>query len=232
ESKNTSVEHLETFYKTFVDVKDQYFDGMIVTGAPVEQLVFEDVDYWQELSNIFNWAKENVTSTLYICWGAQAGLYHYYGVPKYLLDKKIFGVFPHRVNQKNSMLLRGFDEQFYVPQSRHTEFLREDIEKIPELDILSESDDSGVYIAATKDGRQIFVTGHAEYDPLTLKWEYDRDVQKGMEIELPKNYFPQDDPARTPVSNWRAHANLLYYNWLNYYVYQATPFEWGIRGKN
>lgn len=224
-SKNTSTEHLTNFYKTFDDVKHEGFDGMIITGAPVETLEFEDVTYWNELQTIMDWTKENVTSTLHICWGAQAGLYHHYGVPKYMLDEKVFGVFPHTRNKQNVDLMRGFDELFFVPQSRHTEVRRSDIEKIEELDILSESEEAGVYIVATKDGKQIFVTGHSEYDPETLKWEYDRDVSKGMDIAIPKNYYPNDDPSRTPVSTWRAHANLLFSNWLNYYVYQVTPYD-------
>lgn len=225
-SKNTSAEHLETFYKTFDDVRNERFDGMIITGAPVETLEFEDVNYWDELKQIMDWSKTNVTSTLHICWAAQAGLFHHFGVPKYTMEEKIFGVFPHTVNQSNVKLLRGFDEMFFVPQSRHTEVRREDIEPIEDVDILSESDESGVYLVATKDGKQIFVTGHSEYDPLTLKWEYDRDVNKGMDIAIPKNYFPKDDPTKLPKSQWRAHANLLFSNWLNYYVYQETPFDW------
>jgi len=227
-SKNTSPEHLDTFYKTFEDVQNQYFDGMIITGAPVEHLEFEEVNYWEELQTIMDWAKERVTSTFYICWASQAGLYHHFGIPKYSVDQKVFGVFPHYVNKNNVKLLRGFDEMFYVPQSRHTEVRREDIEKVPELEILSESDESGVYIVATKDGKHIFVTGHSEYDPLTLKAEYDRDVNKGMDICIPKNYYPNDDPTKQPRSQWRAHASLLFSNWLNYYVYQETPFEWSI----
>lgn len=225
-SKNTSAEHLETFYKTFDDVRNERFDGMIITGAPVETLEFEEVNYWDELKQIMEWSKTNVTSTLHICWAAQAGLFHHFGVPKYTMEEKIFGVFPHTVNQSNVKLLRGFDEMFFVPQSRHTEVRREDIEPIEGVDILSESDESGVYLVATKDGKQIFVTGHSEYDPLTLKWEYDRDVNKGMDIAIPKNYFPKDDPTKLPKSQWRAHANLLFSNWLNYYVYQETPFDW------
>ncbi|WP_127589232.1 homoserine O-acetyltransferase MetA [Paenibacillus koleovorans] len=224
-SKNTSPEHLEQFYKNFDDVKSEYFDGMIITGAPVEQMDFEDVNYWSELQEIMDWCNTNVTSTLYICWASQAGLYHHFGVPKYPLGEKIFGVFPHTASLKHVKLLRGFDEVFNVPQSRHTEVRREDIEKVEELEILSESDDSGVYIAATKDGKHIFVTGHSEYDPLTLKWEYDRDVNKGLEIAVPKNYYPKDDPSRYPLCTWRAHANLLFSNWLNYYVYQETPYD-------
>jgi homoserine O-succinyltransferase len=226
-SKNTSAEHLTAFYKTFDEIADEKYDGMIITGAPVEHLAFEEVDYWNELKEIMDWSVENVTSTFHICWGAQAGLYHHYGIPKYPLAAKMFGVFPHVVTKPNTKLLRGFDEVFYVPQSRHTEVRKEDIERVPGLDVLSESEEAGVYIAATEDGKQIFVTGHSEYDPLTLKWEYDRDRAKGLRIDVPKNYFPGNDPTRTPVSTWRAHANLLFSNWLNYYVYQATPYELG-----
>ncbi|MCY9666116.1 homoserine O-succinyltransferase [Paenibacillus alginolyticus] len=224
-SKNTSVEHLEMFYKTFDDIKDEKLDGMIITGAPVEQMEFEDVNYWEELTQILNWSKNNVTSTLHICWAAQAGLYHHFGVRKFALDNKMFGVFPHTVQVPNTKLLRGFDEVFYVPQSRHTDIRREDIEQCPDLEILSESEESGVYIAATRDGKHIFVTGHSEYDACSLKWEYDRDVSKGLSIDIPKNYYPNNDPSRQPYNTWRAHANLLFSNWLNYYVYQETPFE-------
>jgi homoserine O-succinyltransferase len=226
-SKNTSAEHLEMFYKTFDEIQDQWYDGLIITGAPVEHMPFEDVNYWEELKRIMDWSKSRVTSTLHICWGSQAGLYHHYGVPKHDVDKKIFGVFPHTTEKRNVPLLRGFDELFFVPQSRHTEVRRDDIEKVPELEILSESDESGIYIVASKDGRQIFVSGHSEYDPLSLKWEYDRDVSKGLDIEVPVNYFPNNDPSRMPRSSWRAHANLLFSNWLNYYVYQETPFDMG-----
>ncbi|GGG75473.1 homoserine O-acetyltransferase MetA [Paenibacillus radicis (ex Gao et al. 2016)] len=226
-SKNTSADHLESFYKTFDEISHEYYDGMIITGAPVEHLNFEDVNYWDELKDIMEWSKKHVTSTFHICWASQAGLYHHYGVPKYELDDKIFGVFPHTIEKRNVNLLRGFDEMFYVPQSRHTEVRREDIEKIEELEVLSESEESGVYIVASKDGRQIFVSGHSEYDPLSLKFEYDRDKAKGLAIDVPKNYFPGDNPERLPLSTWRAHANLLYSNWLNYYVYQQTPYELG-----
>lgn len=225
-SKNTSAEHLEMFYQTFDQVRDQQFDGMIITGAPVENLDFEDVNYWEELKEIMNWSKENVTSTLHICWGAQAGLYHHYGINKFTLPEKMFGVFPHQIVLPNVKLLRGFDDIFYVPQSRHTDVSREDVARVEELDILSESEESGLYLVASKNGKQIFVTGHSEYDPLTLKWEYDRDVNKGMDVAIPKNYYPNDDPANHPINLWKAHANLLFSNWLNYYVYQETPFEW------
>jgi len=227
-SKNTSTDHLEAFYKTFDDIKHERFDGMIITGAPVEQLEFEEVSYWEELQQIMDWSKKFVTSTLHICWAAQAGLNHHYGVKKYSLDKKLFGVFRHTINRNNVVLLRGFDEEFYVPQSRHTEVRREDIERIEGVEILSESDEAGVYIASSNGGRQIFVTGHSEYDPLTLKFEYDRDVARGLEIAIPSNYYPNNDPTQIPVSKWRAHANLLFSNWLNYYVYQKTPFDWNI----
>lgn len=227
-SKNTSQEYLDMFYKTFDEIKNTRFDGMIITGAPVEQLEFEDVNYWEEIRGIFDWTRTNVTSTMHICWASQAGLYHHFGVPKYGLDSKCFGVFTHTVSKPHVKLLRGFDEVFFAPHSRHTEVRREDIERIPELELLSESEEAGVYIVATTDGKQIFVTGHSEYDPLSLKWEYDRDIAKGLDnVLLPKNYFPQDDPTRTPPSTWRAHANLLFSNWLNYYVYQETPYDIG-----
>ncbi|GIP57111.1 homoserine O-succinyltransferase [Paenibacillus sp. FSL W8-0186] len=224
-SKNTPAEHLEMFYQTFDEIKSRRFDGLIVTGAPVEQLEFEEVNYWEELKGIFEWSKTNVTSTLHICWAAQAGLYYHYGVRKIPLQEKCFGVFPHTVNIPNVKLLRGFDEVFQVPHSRHTDVERRDIEKVPELDILAESEEAGVYLVATKDGKHIFVTGHSEYDPCSLKWEYDRDVAKGLDIALPVNYFPNDDPSRTPRSTWKSHANLLFSNWLNYYVYQETPYD-------
>jgi len=224
ESKNISTEHLSSFYKYFKDIKDQEFDGMIITGAPVELLPFEEVDYWDELKEIMDFSASNVTSTLHICWGSQAGLYHHYGIPKYEIDKKIFGVFPHSINNKKAKLFRGFDDVFYVPHSRYTEVRREDIEKIPELEILSESDDAGVYIVASKDGKQIFVSGHAEYDLNTLRSEYLRDISKGLDIAVPKNYFEDDDPSKEPVLRWRGHASLLFSNWLNYYVYQETPY--------
>ncbi|MHA6483152.1 homoserine O-acetyltransferase MetA [Paenibacillus sp. strain BS8-2] len=226
-SKNTSSEHLESFYKTFDEIAHLYFDGMIITGAPVEHLPFEEVNYWEELQEIMNWTKRHVTSTFHICWASQAGLYHHFGVPKYNLDSKMFGVFPHTIEHRNVPLLRGFDELFFVPQSRHTEVRREDFEGIENLDILSESEESGIYIVASRDGKQIFVTGHSEYDPNSLKYEYDRDIAKGMDVELPRNYFPGDNPDRNPLSTWRAHANLLFSNWLNYYVYQQTPYDLG-----
>lgn len=224
-SKNTSAEHLEMFYKTFDEIRHRRFDGLIITGAPVEQLEFEEVNYWKELQEIFDWSKTHVTSTLHICWASQAGMYHHYGVRKIPLDQKCFGVFPHTVNKPHVKLLRGFDEVFQVPHSRHTDVLRADIEARDELEVLAESEEAGIYLVATKDGKQIFVTGHSEYDPSSLKWEYDRDVDKGLEIDLPLHYYPNDDPSKTPVSTWRSHANLLFSNWLNYYVYQETPYD-------
>ena len=225
ESKNTDAEHLLNHYDTFDDIRNEKFDGLIITGAPVEQMDFEEVDYWPELCDIMDWAEENVYSTFYICWGAQAGLYHRYGVPKYSLPAKMFGVFEHRTLHPTEKLLRGFDDVFLAPHSRHTEIRRADLEKISELKILAESDDAGIYIVGSKDGRHIFITGHSEYDPLTLKSEYDRDVNKGLPINIPNNYFPNDDPSKPPQVLWRGHANLLYANWLNYYVYQVTPFD-------
>lgn len=221
-SKNTSEEHLKMFYKTFDEIKDSKYDGLIITGAPVENMPFEEVDYWDELKKIMNWSKTNVTSTLFICWGAQAGLYHFYGINKYKLPKKMFGIFHHKVHNKNEPLVRGFDDIFFAPHSRHTEVRAKDIKKINKLSIISESDEAGVYIVASKDRKQIFVTGHSEYDPLTLNEEYVRDLKKGLKIEIPKNYFINDDPKNSPVVNWRSHSNLLFTNWLNYYVYQKT----------
>lgn len=224
-SKNTPEEHLIQFYKTFDMVEDQKFDGMIITGAPVEHLSFEEVDYWEELRAIMEWTKDNVMSTLHICWGAQAALYYHYGIEKYLLNEKMFGIFSHRITKNNVRLTRGFDENFNVPHSRHAETRREDVEKIDELEILAESEEAGVYLVASKDGRRVFVTGHPEYDALTLKTEYDRDIQRGLDIKVPKNYFPDDDPNNMPIVTWRGHANLLFSNWLNYYVYQETPYD-------
>jgi homoserine O-succinyltransferase/O-acetyltransferase len=225
QSKNTPEEHMLTFYKTFDQIKDSKFDALIITGAPVEHLAFEQVDYWQELEEIMDWGLENVFALLYICWGAQAALYHQFGIPKYPLPAKQFGVFPHNVLDKNARLLRGFDDIFYAPHSRHTEIRRTDIDKIPDLNILAESEEAGVYIVGTNDGRQIFVTGHSEYDPLTLKKEYDRDVAAGLPIAVPVNYYPGNDPARSSVVSWRGHAHLLFANWINYYVYQETPYD-------
>jgi homoserine O-succinyltransferase len=225
ESKNTSEDHLIAFYKHFEDVKEKKFDGLIITGAPVETLEFEQVDYWKELQQLMDWSVHSVYSTFHICWGAQAGLYHHYGVKKYPLSEKMFGVFKHTINKRHVKLLRGFDDTFCVPQSRHTEVRREDIEKVPELEILSESKESGVYLVGRRDGRQFFITGHSEYDPGTLKKEYDRDVAKGLPIKVPKNYYPYDDPSKEPMVSWRSHANLLFCNWLNYYVYQEAPYD-------
>ena len=224
-SKNVPEEHLINHYKSFAQVRRMKFDGLIITGAPVELLPFEEVDYWPELVEIMDWAEANVFAMLYICWGAQAGLHHLYGVPKYPLPEKCFGVFPHRVLERYNKLMRGFDDVFLAPHSRHTEVRRADIEKNPGLTILAESDQAGVYIAASKDGRHTFVTGHSEYDPLTLKGEYDRDVDKGLPIRIPANYFPGDDPAEAPLVRWRGHSNLLFSNWLNYYVYQLVPYN-------
>jgi homoserine O-succinyltransferase len=225
DSKNTDADHLLNHYLTFDDIRQEKFDGLIVTGAPVEQMPFAEVDYWNELTQIFDWAEANVESTFYICWGAQAGLYHRYGIPKYDLPHKMFGVFEHRVLSRTESLLRGFDDIFLAPHSRHTEIRRKDIEKVSDVQILAESDDAGVYIVGSKDGRHLFITGHSEYDPLTLKGEYDRDVNKGLPINIPRNYYPHDDPTQTPTVRWRGHANLLYSNWLNYYVYQVTPYD-------
>ena len=224
-SKNTSEEHLFKFYNTFNEIIEKKFDGMIITGAPLELLGFEEIDFWEELQEIMDWSLSHVFSTFYICMAAQAGLYYHFGIPKYTLDKKMFGVFPHTINKKNVQLLCGFDDEFFVPHSRYTEVKRDDIEQIPELEILSESKEAGVYIVATRDGRQIFVTGHSEYDPLSLKSEYKRDLNRGLEIDVPKNYFPGDDPNQPPIVRWRGHANLLFSNWLNYHVYQETPYD-------
>lgn len=225
QSKNTPEEHLLTFYKTFDEIRNKKFDGMIITGAPVETMEFEEVDYWSELADIMEWTKTNVTSTLHICWGAQAGLYYHYGVNKYLLDKKVFGVFRHKVKRKTKMLMRGFDDVFYAPHSRYTEVREGDIEKVSQLEVLAVSDEAGVYLVTSKGGKQIFVMGHSEYDDVTLSQEYYRDVDKGLDIAVPKNYFPNDDPKKSPKVIWRSHANLLFSNWLNYHVYQTTPYD-------
>ena len=224
-AKNVAEEHLLAFYKTFDEVKDNNYDGFIITGAPVEHLEFEAVEYWDELVAIMEWSKTHVHSTLHICWGAQAGLYYHFGVKKYPLPEKLFGVFPHTVDYRRSILFRGFDDEFFVPQSRHTTVYREDIEAVSALKILSSSEEAGVYAVATKNGKQIFITGHSEYDADTLKGEYLRDVGLGRPISIPKNYFPNDDPERQPMVKWRAHANLLFSNWLNYFVYQTTPYD-------
>lgn len=224
-SKNTPQEHLTTFYKTFDDICKEKFDGLIITGAPVEQMSFEEVEYWDELKTIMEWSKTHVYSTLYICWAAQAGLYYHYGIPKYALKEKMFGVYAHKIRKANTMLLRGFDDQFYIPHSRHTEVKKEDILKVKELDILAESNEAGVSLLKTDGGRQIFVTGHSEYDPDTLKLEYDRDIDRGLSISVPKNYFVGDEPQNPIRVTWRSHAHLLFANWLNYYVYQETPYD-------
>jgi homoserine O-succinyltransferase len=225
ESRNTPVEHLIEHYVTFADIQDRKFDGLIITGAPVEHMPFEQVDYWDELCAVYKWQETNVFSTFNICWAAQAGLYAGYRVPKYPLPEKMFGVFAHKTLIRHEKLLRGFDDIFYAPHSRHTEIRREDILQVPDLDLLCESDEAGVYIVATKDRRRFFVTGHSEYDPLTLKGEYDRDVNKGLPIKVPRNYYPDDDPGQAPVVRWRGHSHLLFANWLNYYVYQMTPYD-------
>ncbi len=224
-AKHTSPEHMLTFYKTFDEVKHRKFDGLIITGAPVEQMEFEAVEYWEELCEIMEWSKTHVTSTFHICWGAQAGLYYHYGINKYPLDKKLFGVFSHKLDYARSMLVRGFDDEFWVPHSRHTTVLREDIEAIPELKIIASSEEAGVFLVMTDRGRQVFVTGHTEYDADTLEREYLRDKNAGRPIEIPVNYYPGDDDSARPIVRWRSYGNLLYSNWLNYYVYQTTPYN-------
>ncbi len=224
-SKNTPKEHLDAFYQTFDDISDHKYDGLIITGAPIEHLEFEQVDYWEEMVRIMDWADKHVTSTLFICWAAQAGLYHHYQVPKYTLEEKMFGVFSHKVLNKTNPLTRGFDDEFLAPHSRYTEIRGEDIEKIPQLELLAHSEKAGVYLVASKDTKRVFVTGHSEYDPLTLKSEYDRDITKGLDIKIPENYYKDDDPSKQPMVKWRSHANLLFSNWLNYCVYQVTPFN-------
>ncbi len=229
-AKNVSEEHLLSFYKTFEDVKNEKFDGMVITGAPVEKMEFEEVAYWEELTEIMEWTKTNVTSTFHICWGAQAGLYYHFGIKKYPLEKKLFGIFHHKVERRSSMLFRGADDIFMVPHSRHTTIRREDIEKVPELRILASSPEAGIYALSTDNGKQIFITGHSEYDADTLKKEYLRDKNLGLPINVPENYFPNDDDTKDPLVTWRGHANLIYSNWLNYYVYQVTPYD--IKSKN
>ena len=224
-AKNVSQEHLLTFYKTFDEIKHRKFDGLVITGAPVENMPFEEVDYWPELCRIMEWSKTHVHSTLHICWGAQAGLYYHYGIQKHPLPEKMFGIFKHTADYKRAILLRGFDDTFWVPHSRHTTVLREDIEKVPELKILASSEEAGVYLVMNGQGRHIFVTGHSEYDADTLQREYLRDKKLGLPIQVPVNYFPDDDPAKSPMVRWRAHANLLFSNWLNYFVYQTTPYD-------
>lgn len=224
-AKNTAQEHLLTFYKTFDELKDRKFDGMVITGAPVENLPFEEVDYWQELCEIMEWSKTHVHSTFHICWGAQAGLYYHYGIDKHPLKEKLFGVFEHTRDYPRAILLRGFDDRFWAPHSRHTTVLREEIEAVPELKILASSKDAGVYAVMSKRGRHIFVTGHSEYDSDTLEKEYLRDKNAGLPIAVPKNYYPNDDDTQAPIVRWRGHANLLFSNWLNYFVYQTTPYD-------
>ena len=225
QSKNTPQEHLLNFYKTFDELKDRKFDGMVITGAPVELLEFEQVNYWKELCEIMEWSKTHVHSTFHICWGAQAGLYYHYGINKYTLPEKLFGVYSHKADYKRSILLRGFDDEFWVPHSRYTSVLREDIEKVPELKIIASSEDAGVYIMMNKEGRQIFVTGHSEYDGDTLEREYLRDKNQGLSTAVPENYYPNDDDSMPPMVRWRGHGHLLYSNWLNYFVYQTTPYD-------
>lgn len=224
--KNTAANHLDKFYHTFEDVKDKKFDGLIITGAPVEQLAFDEVDYWPELVDIMEWSKDNVTSALHICWGAQAGLYYHYGIEKEPLEDKMFGVYEHKVLHRRHPLVRGFDDYFYAPHSRHTGIRKEDVENQEELTILAESKEAGLFIVLAREGKQIFILGHPEYDRLTLDKEYKRDRAKGLPIRLPKNYYPEDNPDNRPKMLWRGHANTVYTNWLNYYVYQSTPYEW------
>lgn len=224
-SKNVSEEHMLAFYQTFDDIKDNKYDGMIITGAPVEDMEFEEVDYWEELCKIMQWSKDNVQSTFHICWGAQAGLYYHYGIKKYRLKEKMFGIYKHRLITPKSRLFRGFDEEFYAPHSRHTTVRIEDIEKNPNLKLMAVSDKAGAYVVGDKEGTQFFVMGHSEYDTDTLAKEYFRDINKGLDIKVPVNYFPDDDPTKKPVLKWRAHSNLIYSNWLNYFVYQTTPYE-------
>ena len=225
ESTHVSGAHLEAFYKTFEEIRSERFDGMIITGAPVEQMAYEDVDYWPELCAVMDYSRTHVYNTMHICWGAQAALYYHYGIPKYPVAKKVFGVFPHRVTRPRNPLVRGFDEVFYAPHSRHTEVRRADVDKVDALRVLAESDEAGLHLLATDSGRQIFILGHMEYDKDTLRSEYERDVAKGLPIEVPKHYFYDDDPAKDVIFRWRSHANLLFSNWLNYYVYQTTPYD-------
>ena len=225
EATHTSMSHLNKFYLPFHEVKHQNFDGLIITGAPVEQMEYEEVDYWEEICQIMEWSKTHVTSTLHLCWGAQAGLYYHYGIQKHMLDKKMFGVYPHKVMNRKIPLVRGFDDIFYAPHSRHTEIRKEDIEKHQELTILAESEEAGVFLVIAEDGKQIFVMGHPEYDRVTLDKEYRRDKDKGLPIEMPVNYYPNDDDTQKPLLQWRSHGNLLYFNYLNYYVYQTTPYD-------
>jgi len=224
-SKNTPIEHMKMFYKDFEIVKENRYDGMIITGAPLEHMDYEEVSYWNEITEIFEWSKTHVYSTVYICWAAQAGLYYHYNIPKYKLDKKMFGIFKHTALDPKNPIFRGFDDEFFVPHSRHTEVRKEDILKNPALKLLSESPEAGVYMVQAKKGREIYIMGHSEYAPNTLRDEYIRDKEKGLDIEIPKNYFEDDDPKKKPIVRWRSHANLLFVNWLNYFVYQSTPYD-------
>jgi len=225
-SRNVNKSHLDTFYTTYPEIKDRRFDGLIITGAPVEHLAFEEVNYWEELTEIMEWSNKNVTSVLHICWGAQAALYYHYGIDKYDLSKKCFGIFKHRVRDRTIKLVQGFNDEFFAPHSRHTSVPAEEIEQDPRLSMISKSADAGVFIVKSRDNKHIMITGHLEYDATTLKDEYERDLKKGLAIDLPYNYFPNDDPQKTPLNTWRSHTHLLFSNWLNYYVYQETPFEW------
>jgi homoserine O-succinyltransferase len=222
--KHTSRKHLDSFYKSFADIEHSYLDGLIITGAPIELLDFHDVLYWNELTQIYDWADKHVTSTFHICWGAQAALYYYYGIQKFELPQKLFGVFPHKVNNKKNELVRGFDDVFYAPHSRFTYTKISDVKKHKDLEVISESEEAGLYLLATKNKKHVFVTGHSEYDPITLRDEYERDKKKGVQVDIPKNYFPQNDPNQAPNNVWKAHGNLLFSNWLNFYVYQETPY--------
>ncbi|MBO4906128.1 MAG: homoserine O-succinyltransferase [Bacteroidaceae bacterium] len=224
-SKNTPIEHMKAFYRDFELMRNEKYDGMIITGAPVEHLDFEDVTYWDEMTDIFTWARTHVTSTLYICWAAQAGLYYYYGIPKYPLEEKMFGIFPQKPLYPRMPIFRGFDDLFQMPHSRHTEVRRADIEACPDLTIIAESEESGVSVVMAREGREFFITGHSEYSPRTLDTEYKRDLGKGLPIKVPRHYYPNDDPSQPPIVSWRAHATLLFTNWLNYYVYQETPYD-------
>ena len=232
EAQNVDRSHLESFYTSYDQVKDKYYDGLVITGAPVENMDYESVDYWEELCQIMAWSKTHVHSTLHICWGAQAGLYYHYGIPKYALPQKVFGVFDHKVLKPSSPLFRGFDDRFYAPHSRHTEVLEEDIRKIPNLEVLAVSEEVGVFAVKTEDSRQFFLLGHLEYDRDTLAQEYWRDVDRGLDIQVPRHYFPQDDPTQTPIVRWRSAGQLIYTNWLNYYVYQTTPYDLADLGKD
>ena len=232
DAQNVDRSHLESFYTSYDQVKDKYYDGLVITGAPVENMDYESVDYWEELCQIMTWSKTHVHSTLHICWGAQAGLYYHYGIPKYALPQKVFGVFDHKVLKPSSPLFRGFDDRFYAPHSRHTEVLEGDIRKVPNLEVLAVSEEVGVFAVKTEDSRQFFLLGHLEYDRDTLAQEYWRDVDRGLDIQVPRHYFPQDDPTQAPIVRWRSAGQLFYTNWLNYYVYQTTPYDLTDLGKD